>query len=123
MRDKERCYPITGIFTVVFSLSFVSNICYWCCAFATTVLCIFVSSLASFSLLCGRWTCTLYSSKCARYAMHFYSRHTSHFGQSCESTVSCKVETSSSQQTTNPKRQRQKTKSGGYNMQLQMKQE
>ena len=55
IRDKDHCCYIIGILPVASCLSFVTIMCYWCCALAALVLYMCVRSVAPPSTLCNCW--------------------------------------------------------------------
>ena len=115
-RDKDRCYPIMGIFTFVSFLSFCYHRSILLLHACSSVLRAFCESCCSASPLRGREpVCSEYL--CVRTFLYEpISRCSLCFKQSCKSAVSREEETTCSRQTTKPKRRRQTTKSGGYNI-------
>ena len=115
IRDEDRCCPIMGIFTFVSFLSFCYHRSILVLHACSSVLRAFCESCCSASPLRGRGSvCSEYL--CVRTLLYEpISRRSLRFEQSCKSAVSREEETNCSRRTTEPKRRRQTTKSGGYN--------
>ena len=115
IRDEDRCCPIIGIFTFVSFLSFCYHRSILVLHACSSVLCAFCESCCSASPLRGRRpVCSEHL--CVRILLYEpVFRCSLRFEQSCKSAVSREEETNCSRRTTEPKRRRQTTKSGGYN--------